>query len=95
MKFKDKVVLITGGTSGIGRIMARMACERGARWVIVCILFNSVEPFISNSMARPRQTMFILQIKSSKFAFEFCRTLTFFTGVGTLTRPCRMIQIVR
>lgn len=35
MKFKDKVVLITGGTSGIGRIMARMACERGARWVIV------------------------------------------------------------
>jgi len=34
-KFKDKVVLITGGTSGIGRIMGRMALERGARQLIV------------------------------------------------------------
>ena len=35
MKFKDRLVLITGGTSGIGRIMARMAFERGARKVVV------------------------------------------------------------
>ena len=35
MKFKDRLVLITGGTSGIGRIMARMAFERGARKEVV------------------------------------------------------------
>ena len=31
---KDKLVLVTGGASGIGRIMGRMALERGARLVI-------------------------------------------------------------
>lgn len=30
-KFKDQCVLITGGASGIGRIMGRLALERGAR----------------------------------------------------------------
>lgn len=34
-KIKDSVVLVTGGASGIGRIMARMAAERGARRVAV------------------------------------------------------------
>lgn len=31
MKIKDKVVLITGGASGIGRIMGRIALEKGAK----------------------------------------------------------------
>lgn len=35
MKIKDSVVLITGGASGIGRIMGRMALERGAKGVAV------------------------------------------------------------
>lgn len=30
MKFKNTNVLITGGASGIGRIMGRMALEKGA-----------------------------------------------------------------
>ena len=30
-KIKDNCVLITGGASGIGRIMGRMALEKGAR----------------------------------------------------------------
>lgn len=35
MKIKGNSVLITGGASGIGRIMGRLALEKGARCVIV------------------------------------------------------------
>lgn len=33
-KFNNKIVLITGGASGIGKIMGRLVLERGARLVI-------------------------------------------------------------
>ena len=35
MKIKDRNVLITGGASGIGKIMGRMALERGASTLII------------------------------------------------------------
>lgn len=35
MKIKDSIVLITGGASGIGRIMGRMALEKGAKGVAI------------------------------------------------------------
>ena len=35
MKFKNSNVLITGGASGIGKIMGRMALEKGARNLII------------------------------------------------------------
>ena len=35
MKFKDRNVLITGGASGIGKIMGRTALERGAATLII------------------------------------------------------------
>lgn len=35
MKFKDSSVLITGGASGIGKIMGRMALEKGAAFLII------------------------------------------------------------
>ena len=35
MKFEKANVLITGGASGIGKIMGRMALERGARCFII------------------------------------------------------------
>ena len=34
-KIKNNCVLITGGASGIGRIMGRMALEKGARQVVI------------------------------------------------------------
>ena len=34
-KIKDNCVLITGGASGIGRIMGRMALEKGAKSLII------------------------------------------------------------
>jgi len=35
MKFNDQVVLITGGGSGIGRIMGEMALKKGAKMLII------------------------------------------------------------
>ena len=34
-KIKDNCVLITGGASGIGRIMGRMSLEKGARQLVI------------------------------------------------------------
>jgi len=34
-KIKGNCVLITGGASGIGRIMGRMALEKGARCLVI------------------------------------------------------------
>ena len=34
-KIKNNCVLITGGASGIGRIMGRMALEKGARQLVI------------------------------------------------------------
>ncbi len=36
MDFKNKTVLITGGASGIGKIMGRKALERGASKLVIC-----------------------------------------------------------
>lgn len=35
MKFEDSNVLITGGASGIGRLMGRMALEKGAKTLVI------------------------------------------------------------
>ena len=35
MKFENANVLITGGASGIGKIMGRMALEKGAQCFII------------------------------------------------------------
>ena len=42
-KFKNKRVLITGGASGIGKIMGRMALERGAELIIWDINQKSID----------------------------------------------------
>lgn len=34
LKFKDRTVLITGGASGIGKIMGRLVLEKGARLIL-------------------------------------------------------------
>ncbi len=35
MKFDNRIVLITGGASGIGKIMGRLALERGAKALVI------------------------------------------------------------
>ena len=34
-KIKDNCVLITGGASGIGRIMGRISLQKGARHLVI------------------------------------------------------------
>ena len=36
MKLQNSNILITGGASGIGKIMGRMALEKGAKCFIIC-----------------------------------------------------------
>ena len=46
MKFENNNVLITGGASGIGKIMGRMALEKGADILIICkLVFVSLDQF--------------------------------------------------
>ena len=48
MQLKDKIVLITGGASGIGKIMVRLMLERNAKVIIWDINQASIEETISD-----------------------------------------------
>lgn len=48
MQLKDKTVLITGGASGIGKIMVRLMLERHAKVIIWDINQSSIEETISD-----------------------------------------------
>jgi short-subunit dehydrogenase len=47
MRLKDKIVLITGGASGIGKIMARLMLERNAKVIIWDINQSRIKEAIS------------------------------------------------
>ncbi|MDR1780874.1 MAG: SDR family oxidoreductase [Tannerella sp.] len=49
--FKQKTVLITGGASGIGRIMSRLALERGAEVVILDVNAAGIEQTVGEFSA--------------------------------------------
>lgn len=49
--FKNKIVLITGGASGIGKIMCRLLLERGAHVIIWDINSENLEKLNSNFSA--------------------------------------------
>lgn len=81
-RFKDKCVLITGGGSGIGRIMGRLALERGARKVVV---WDIDERNIAASLAAyaaPERTAGYRADVSDRRQVEetFARTMDHFTG---------------
>ena len=45
-KLKNKTILITGGASGIGKIMSRLSLERNAKVIIWDINKTNIEIFI-------------------------------------------------
>ncbi len=56
-KIRDKVVLITGGASGIGRIMGRMALEKGAGCLVIwdindAAITSTVKEFSTNGKVK-------------------------------------------
>ena len=71
MDFKNKVVLITGGCSGIGKIMARKSLERGCQKLVIWDinedgLAKTKEEFSNLKLIFP----IWMKLKSMRSAFE-------------------------
>ncbi len=71
MKLKSANVLITGGASGIGKIMGRIALEKGANALIIwdvnqSALDATVEDFASIGLARERVHTYKVNITNSE-----------------------------
>lgn len=52
MNFIGKTLLITGGASGIGKIMARKSLERGAKKIIIWDINPEALEFVKNSFSK-------------------------------------------
>lgn len=66
MQFKDNSVLITGGASGIGKIMARLLLERGAKVIIWDIDESKTTAVISELSALGVIVGYTVDISSKK-----------------------------
>lgn len=64
--FKDKVVLITGGASGIGKIMGRMVLERGAILVIWDIDRKKSEEALSEFLYPGKVYVYNIDVSSAE-----------------------------
>lgn len=61
-RFKNKRVLITGGASGIGRIMGKLALEKGAELIIWDINPQSIEETVSELQLLGKVTAYVVDI---------------------------------
>jgi all-trans-retinol dehydrogenase (NAD+) len=66
MQFKDNSVLITGGASGIGKIMARLLLEHGAKVIIWDIDESKTTAVISELSALGVIVGYTVDISSNK-----------------------------
>ena len=65
-KIKNKTVLITGGASGIGKLMGEMALEKGAKKLIVWdIDEEKLNEFVENSKFKDKIVPYIVDVTNS------------------------------
>ena len=85
MIFKDKTVIITGGSEGVGAATARKFAEAGANLLLVARGKKSLEDIAEELRGKTRVEIFVLDVSDSegcvdlvkKADFEFthyCRT---------------------
>ena len=71
MKIKDMNVLITGGASGIGKIMGRMALEKGAKALIIWdVNQEALEATAAEFSTRGRVYIYKLDITNSELVSQ-------------------------
>ena len=63
-RFKNKRVLITGGASGIGRIMGKLALEKGAELIIWDINPQSIEETVTELQHLGKVTAYVVDISN-------------------------------
>jgi all-trans-retinol dehydrogenase (NAD+) len=66
MQLKDKTVLITGGASGIGKIMVRLMLERKAKVIIWDINQTGIDTTIADFSALGVITGFVVDVSKTK-----------------------------
>lgn len=94
MIFKDRTVVITGASEGIGAATARMFAEAGANLVLAARTRKNLEAFAEELRDRARVHIFPMDVTDDdacvdlfkKAAFEFGRVDIFVNNAGDHTR---------
>ena len=75
-KFNDKRVLITGGASGIGRLMGAMALEKGARTLVIWdINQQSIDDTIAELTAKGKVVGYRVDISDEQLVIETAKAV--------------------
>lgn len=77
-KIKNGIILITGGTSGIGRIMGRMVLERGAKQLVVwCVSQAKIDETIADFRTRGYDNVrgYCVDVSDSSAVVETYKTM--------------------
>ncbi len=86
MKFKNANVLITGGASGIGRIMGRMALEKGAQ----CLVIWDINP--QNIAIATKELSKIGKVRG--YIVDVSKNESIIEGYNKVTSECGFIDIL-
>ncbi len=89
MKLKDRTILITGGASGIGRIMGRMALQQGAKAVAIWdINEKNIEETVSDHAQYGTVKGYRVDVSSSEAVFEAYQTVGKDLGIIDIVIQC-------